>query len=741
MPDSPILPILDDLPTNKDALDFQPYVDALSDILLDAKTGTPLTLGVFGSWGSGKTSLMRMLRDRVTPTHHAVWFNAWKYNQEDALWRALLLVLLDALEEALRLPAPPTPEQDKPARGKGAAAKDAAEQTKDEPDTARLIELLREALYRETTWTEKGAFKPDWLQALTAGAGLAFNLILSGASLGLVQEVVDEARKTLGKGEPVGQLGKLAQAFKREEIVRIQAQLRSLEQFQENFAKLVERLPGEKRRLIVFVDDLDRCTPDKALQVLEALKLFLDAPGCIFVLGLDQTAIETAVRTRYKDEIKARDYLEKIIQLPFTLPPLEDEAMLEYVRSLAQALPDERCAQVFAQGLKPNPRQVKRTLNFYLLLMRLVEKRAALNTTPLRLAKMVAIQHGHPDLYALLSVYPHYLAELENYFRAEGSAARPDAAGREKPALPEELQKFTGEAVRRLLLLYLDDAEACFGGLDRQGVRSYITLTRRAAPDIAAGRRARLPYEPELLPVPAGPFLMGTSQEQAAALKKEYNWAKELNFEDEHPQHTVTLPAFEIGKYPVTNAEYAEFVKATGQRAPDHWRGGALPENLADHPVVNVTWRDALAYVTWLRELTGQPYRLPTEAEWEKAARGTEGRLWPWGDDWQPERGNLKPNGPGETTSVGQYSPAGDSPYGCADMAGNVWEWCSSLYKPYPYQGDDGRENLEEDDVRVLRGGSWYNDNPAFARCAYRGRTTPGYGYDYYGFRVARGSL
>jgi len=747
MPNPPdFAPILDDLPTGQDALDFQPYVDALADILLDPHTRTPLTLGVFGSWGSGKTSLMIQLRDRVAgdaapeqrPLHRTVWFNAWKYNQEDALWRALLLLLLDDLEQLLQA--------------------EPAERVAGEPPPEQLLELLREALYHETGWSEKGKPGVNWTQALTAGAGLAFNLVLSGLGLGLAADTLEAARKKFGEGEAVSRVGELAQAFRREELIHYQAQLRSLEQFQRNFEKLVKLLlrrpDQETRRLVVLVDDLDRCLPEKAIGVLEAVKLFLDVEGCIFVLALDPDAIETAIRTRYKGEVKAREYLEKIIQLPFILPPIEAEPMRKYVESLAPRLPDPRCAEVFAAGLAPNPRQVKRTLNIFLLLSRLVARRPDLQEgiTSVRLAKVVAIQHAHPEFYNLLRQRsPRYLSELESYFRTAQTGERRE--GVEGPRLPDVLADFGARDDLRRLLLCLDDPDARFEDLTPQEIRSYITLTRQAAPvEAPAVRVARQPFEPELASVPAGPFLMGTSDAQIEAMLGSHDWAKTFKekgwFGWEQPQHELTLPAYEIGRYPVTNAEYAAFVAATGRDAPRHWREGQFPEELADHPVVYVVWQDALAYVGWLQERTGQPYRLPTEAEWEKAARGQDGRLWPWGNEWDPKCANCKPAGPGETTPVGQY-PDGVSPYGCHDMAGNVWEWCSSLWggdlqKPtfgYPYRGDDGREKLDGGGLRIVRGDSWYNDNPGDVRCACRGRSGPDDRLAHDGFRVARGPL
>jgi formylglycine-generating enzyme required for sulfatase activity len=204
--------------------------------------------------------------------------------------------------------------------------------------------------------------------------------------------------------------------------------------------------------------------------------------------------------------------------------------------------------------------------------------------------------------------------------------------------------------------------------------------------------------------------------------------------DNEKPVHPVYLPEYRIGKYPVVNAEYKRFLDETGYPAPPDWNEGNYPSGKANHPVVTVTWRDAVAYCRWLSQKTGKTYRLPTEAEWEKAARGTDGREYPWGNSFDPARCNsFDESGIGTTTPVGIY-PDGASPCGAMDMAGNVWEWCQSLYQPYPYRMDDGREDLESEGLRVLRGGS-FGLVARGVRGAFRYRIVPGFWLASGGFR------
>ena len=249
---------------------------------------------------------------------------------------------------------------------------------------------------------------------------------------------------------------------------------------------------------------------------------------------------------------------------------------------------------------------------------------------------------------------------------------------------------------------------------------------------------------PPLVSVAAGRFLMGSDPQRDPVARTE-SWA-----EREMPQGWVEVEAFQLGKYPVTVAEYGYFLTATGHAKPASQHNSLTWEQQArerlDHPVVNVSWQDEMAYITWLREATNEPgWRLPTEAEWEKAARwdprANASRLYPWGDSFDKARCNTYGSGIGAITPIGSYPVSdarrsGASPCGAEELAGNVWEWTSSLYKPYPYTLTDGREAPDSTENRVLRGGSWLNDARG-ARAAYRDNLRPG-GRNYvYGFRLA----
>lgn len=214
----------------------------------------------------------------------------------------------------------------------------------------------------------------------------------------------------------------------------------------------------------------------------------------------------------------------------------------------------------------------------------------------------------------------------------------------------------------------------------------------------------------EMILIPGAVFTMGCDQ----------------GHEKYRPQHTVEVASFYIDRFPVTNKEYKRFIDDTYYHVPYYtmdWcdtRGynwdpetRTFPEGKAHHPVVLVSWQDALAYARWAGK------RLPTEAEWELAARSPDGRIWPWGNEIAFDRSNTAESGRRGTAPVDAYSPAGDSPYGVADMIGNVWEWTSSLFRPYPYDARDGREDIEAPGWRVLRGGSWVNDL-YIARCYSR---------------------
>lgn len=193
----------------------------------------------------------------------------------------------------------------------------------------------------------------------------------------------------------------------------------------------------------------------------------------------------------------------------------------------------------------------------------------------------------------------------------------------------------------------------------------------------------------------------------------------------------VNLEAFEIGKYPVTNQEYQKFLESLSdaesakQHVPEGWEEGKFPPGKETHPVVGVNYWDAVAYCRWRSKSEGRDIRLPTEAQWEKAARGTDGREYPWGEEFDPAKANTWEGGLRGTSPVGAY-PDGASPYGAMDMAGNVWEWTCTLAEGEladPAQGD-GWDRDSRTDFRIIKGGSWRNPHYV-AQCAFRRDARP----------------
>ncbi|HKJ83258.1 MAG TPA: SUMF1/EgtB/PvdO family nonheme iron enzyme [Mariprofundaceae bacterium] len=294
-------------------------------------------------------------------------------------------------------------------------------------------------------------------------------------------------------------------------------------------------------------------------------------------------------------------------------------------------------------------------------------------------------------------------------FLARGRVAQMQAHSTYDAKKPDEVAKHVQAAGE-----YLDAITRKQGGVSTYTVASAEALLR----DDLWKRLAKK------VTVPAGNFIMGTDR-------------PESDIQD-RPRHKVYVKAFKIDKYPITNAQYALFVAETGHKAPSSWKQGSIPKGEELRPVTNVFWQDAMDFCTWSDGGT-----LPTEAQWEKAARGTDARRWPWGNRMTPKLLNTY-NNYGRPTSVFTHMK-GASPYGAIDMAGNVSEWVKNDFKPYQGssapssmfipKGDHGAY-ITSEHYKALRGGSWKSD-PFSTTTYHRNYAMAGDSSDFIGFRCA----
>jgi len=508
--------------------------------------------------------------------------------------------------------------------------------------------------------------------------------------------------------------------------------------------------------LVIFIDDLDRCLPDKTVQALEALKLFLDKRGCVFVLGADIRIVQMAVETHYRNTgitgESARDYLEKVIQLRFDLPPIVGDAMEKHLRS--QGVDDAMLKrwQALVAAAEVNPRRVKNVINDLNLQWHMAVNsgqaegvnrddficwQALMHAAPATFVRQVmdfedkTIRLGfikdalkwqqakQEDKDAVKGFFSAY--EEKDSKRLRGVLKQISFSGEFTPdaldsmiymAAPPpkpEPEKPTVEEPKKIVEPELAGAEVFVEEKTPIVTRGVAGAEKGALP---GDQSRRLFGNIEFVRVPAGKFVMGSKDDN------------ELALDSEKPQHTVDVTYdYWMARFILTNEQYAQYLGKEKHLAKD-WT------KKKDHPVVRVSWDDAIAYCKWFNEtfksdLGDLLLRLPSEAEWEKAARGAYGNEWPWGNEFDSSKCNSSEGRKGGTTPVGAYSMAGgDSPYGCADMAGNVWEWCNDWYAEDEYKKRvsaaiaDPR-GPQSGTRRVLRGGS-FDLSRSFARCAYR---------------------
>jgi len=677
-PDQPV--------STAEGLDFQfeGLARTLAELAWNPDNATPFTAVIRGGWGRGKTTLLRQTERLLRETKQGkgvrsvrqIWFNAWKYPSDDTVLAGLLGALLDEFRQG-----------------------GLVDQVKFHVDSHK-IRFARTVLHAAAPW----AFgKPGEDRAWSgryqpAEEKRAFN--------DLFRDLFVQASYLLFHGG---------------------AAIRDLDGRRPE--DLWDAKAHRSYTLAIFLDDLDRCREERVLEVLEAINLFLDLPGVCFYLGLDMERLQALLPAHLEGH--KSEFLEKIVQISLDLPEISHSGASGYVRTLVEKTPlralllgegeqtwDDGAVIARVLGSR-HPRHVKRFLNDLAMSLAVLRNIGHLgegdqeHLPPRSVVAWHLLREALPeDKWREVRALTANLDAFLNQWRAAREAG-------EAKKGPEGWDEDMHQLARA------GDLDAHIALLDALTPGQRYRLVHTGSPPrnvvtvpghgeaVASAKgigKAAMGVAPEWIDIPGGTFRMGSEQ----------------GSKDEKPVHEVKLAAFEIAKHPVTNAQYAAFVAATGVAPPRHWENGSIPEGKEKHPVVYVSWDDAKAYCDWLDEQSAQDGRnigLLTEAQWEYAARGSAGREYPWGGE-APDKERCNFGGKvGDTTPVGAY-PKGATPEGVEDLAGNVWEWTQDAWHD-SYEGAPADGSVWESDKsgadRVVRGGSW-----ATTRASAVARPAPG---------------
>ena len=694
----------------KDCLGFDQYIDVIGSMMRDEQFQTPFCVGVFGKWGSGKTTFMRLLMNSILcePSSSSsssslkivpVWFNPWRYDREEHLIIPFLKTIEHGMNEAV---------------------------------TATGSDVVKTAIKEAAGKIRRVA------------AAFAYGMDMK-VKLGPMAEFKFDVAKATKREEEL-------EKREKEDAASVAENFSSL--YYDSMTQLKQAVNEKQFRMVVFIDDLDRCLPEKVVELLESIKLFFDIKGYLFVMGLDKQVVKKGIAHRYRhfeadsakkgvgsgDVISPEDYLEKMIQLPIELPPVEPGKKRKYIESLLsgqKAYMDH--ARLIEVGVGENPRSLKRFVNLLAFTGRLADRVKAgilegyqngdennvgkdngngahqdlLNRyfIPEFYIKWTIIVFRFHEVYRRIKGNRDFLFEIQEVARNGSREDEPDlesdSALQTEHAMDAESALKSGKSLNlekplKDVLLYGKPFPN-----ERWLIDHFVHLAQ--VTDMSAqGENARSGYREDLKPgdmvrIPRGLFKYGHDKEDRLI---DYDYY--------------------IDAFPVTNGQYQRFIDdRTDYGVPGYWdkETRKYPEGLGDHPVVKVSHNDAVAYCQWRSEIEGGEYRLPTEEEWEKAARGEDGRNYPWGEEFDSEKCNSKESGIKGTTPVTQY-PEGRSPYGLYDMAGNVSEWTDSWHD-------------KSNKYRVLRAGAWFGGSD-FCLCGHRSGGRP-FGRNFnVGFRCGR---